>query len=151
MYIVTRSRVNDVMLSSMWCNWHCQSVCLHVDSLSGHVTRCCVCLDFCGFVVSTRCGSFSQSRLLLWERDAVHLQQAIDRQIDTHTSVSPLSAVVLRAFAKFLKATISFVKAVRPSAWNNSAPTGRMLMKFYAWVLRKICRENSSFVKIRQE
>jgi len=42
---------------------------------------------------------------------------------------------VLGAFAKLRKATISFVTSVchlsvRPSAWNNSAPTGRVFMKF---------------------
>jgi len=38
------------------------------------------------------------------------------------------------AFAKLRGATISFVMcvslSVRPSAWNNSAPTGRIFMKF---------------------
>jgi len=33
----------------------------------------------------------------------------------------------LRAFAKLLKATISFVMFVRLSAWNKSAPTGQLL------------------------
>jgi len=28
------------------------------------------------------------------------------------------------------KVTISFVMSVRPSAWNNSAPTGRIFIKF---------------------
>jgi len=28
------------------------------------------------------------------------------------------------------KATISFVMLVRPSAWNNSAPTGQSFKKF---------------------
>jgi hypothetical protein len=27
------------------------------------------------------------------------------------------------------KATISFIMSVRPSSWNNSAPTGRIFMK----------------------
>ena len=36
----------------------------------------------------------------------------------------------LGAFAKFGKSTVSFVKSVRPSAWNNSAPTGRIFLKF---------------------
>jgi hypothetical protein len=40
----------------------------------------------------------------------------------------------LGAFAKLRKATISFVTyvclSVRPSAWNNSAPTGRVLITF---------------------
>jgi hypothetical protein len=34
------------------------------------------------------------------------------------------------AFAKLRKATISFVMSVRPSTWNNSAPTGRIFIKF---------------------
>jgi hypothetical protein len=38
----------------------------------------------------------------------------------------------LGAFAKLRKAAISFVMSVSvcPSAWNNSAPTGRIFMKF---------------------
>ena len=35
----------------------------------------------------------------------------------------------LGAFAKIAK-SISFVMSVRVSAWNNSAPTGRILFKF---------------------
>jgi len=42
------------------------------------------------------------------------------------------------AFAKLRKATISFFTSVclsvRPSVRNNSAPTGRIFMKFYMWV-----------------
>jgi hypothetical protein len=37
---------------------------------------------------------------------------------------------VLGAFAKLRKRAGSFVMSVRPSAWNNSAPTGRIFMKF---------------------
>ena len=37
--------------------------------------------------------------------------------------------ILLGAFAKLRKATISSIMSVRPSAWNNSAPTGRILMK----------------------
>ena len=37
----------------------------------------------------------------------------------------------LRRFRKLRKATISFVMSVRPSALKNSAPIGRMFMKFY--------------------
>jgi len=36
----------------------------------------------------------------------------------------------LGAFAKLRKAAISFVMSVRLSAWNNSAPTGRIFIKF---------------------
>jgi hypothetical protein len=66
-----------------------------------------------------------------------------DRSTDRLTI--PLSG----AFAKLRKATISFVMSVRPSAWNKSAPTGRIFMKFGEF--SKICCENSGFVKIWQE
>jgi hypothetical protein len=36
----------------------------------------------------------------------------------------------LGVFAKLQRATLSFIVSVRPSAWNNSAPTGQFLMKF---------------------
>ena len=66
---------------------------------------------------------------------------------------------VLGAFVKLQKATISFVMSVcfsvppsvRPSAWNNSALTGRILMKFRIWVFFEICEKISSFVRIWQE
>ena len=70
----------------------------------------------------------------------------------------------LGAFAKLPKSNIIFVKSVRPSVclsiclsvclavylppWNNSAPTGRIFMKFGISYFSKICRENSSFSKI---
>jgi len=41
---------------------------------------------------------------------------------------------LLGAFAKFRKATIYFVMSVRLSAWKNSAPTGRIFMKFHFWL-----------------
>jgi hypothetical protein len=41
---------------------------------------------------------------------------------------------VLCAFAKLLKTTISFVMSVCPSVWDNSAPTGRIFMKFGIWL-----------------
>ena len=36
----------------------------------------------------------------------------------------------LRAFVKLRKATVISVVSVLPSAWNNSAPTGRIFIKF---------------------
>jgi len=36
----------------------------------------------------------------------------------------------LGAFTKFWKATITFVLSICRSPWNNSAPTGRIFMKF---------------------
>jgi hypothetical protein len=57
----------------------------------------------------------------------------------------PHTVVVLResekrflgAFAELRKATVSFVTSFCPSiclsAWNNTAPSGRIFMKFYIW------------------
>jgi hypothetical protein len=43
---------------------------------------------------------------------------------------------LLDAFRKLPKASISFIMSVclsiRPSAWNNSAPTGLFFVKFYS-------------------
>jgi hypothetical protein len=56
---------------------------------------------------------------------------------------------------KVRKATISFVMPVcpfvRPSAWNNSTPTGRIWMKFHFWAFVQNHRENSSVIKIGQD
>ena len=40
----------------------------------------------------------------------------------------------LRRVRSIAKSDYSFVMPVRPSSWNNSAPTGRILMKFDIWV-----------------
>jgi len=40
----------------------------------------------------------------------------------------------LGAFAKSRTATFRFVMPACPSAWNNSAPTGGILMKFDIWI-----------------
>jgi len=53
----------------------------------------------------------------------------------------------LGAFAKLRKATISFVMSVclsvrpsvRPPAWNSSAPTAWICMRFYILIFSKIC------------
>jgi hypothetical protein len=53
-------------------------------------------------------------------------------------SSQPNFYAFLGAFVKLRKATISFVMSVclslRLSAWENSAPTGRIFMKLYIWV-----------------
>ena len=44
------------------------------------------------------------------------------------------------------------LRHVRPPAWNNSAHTGRIFMKFNIWgFFSKICPENSSLIEIEQE
>jgi hypothetical protein len=62
----------------------------------------------------------------------------------------------LGAFAKLqkkkknnkIKSDYSFVMSVCPSAWNNSAPTGWIVMNLIFEYFWKICLENSSFIKI---
>jgi hypothetical protein len=58
----------------------------------------------------------------------------------------------LGAFAKLSKATSSFVYLlVCPPAWNISATTERIFMKFDIEDFQKICHENLIFVTIWQE
>jgi hypothetical protein len=55
---------------------------------------------------------------------------------------------VLRAFTKLRKATISFVMSDCPSVClgeNNSAPTGRIFMKFHIWVFFENLSTKSKF------
>ena len=55
------------------------------------------------------------------------------------------------ASAKLRKTTLSIVTSVSPSIrpfpWNNSTPTRQIFMDFLC-TFRKICRENSRFIKI---
>ena len=48
-----------------------------------------------------------------------------------HTGLGPTQSYFLGAFTKFHKTTITLVISVRSSAWNNSAPNGRISMRFY--------------------
>ena len=56
----------------------------------------------------------------------------------------------LGAVAKLSKATVSFVMSVSLYAWNNSASPWTDFDKIL-YFFSKICRENSSFMKVRQE
>ena len=44
---------------------------------------------------------------------------------------------ILGTFTKLQKVTISFVMSVRPTTWNNSVPTGQIVMKFDIGLLFK--------------
>ena len=57
------------------------------------------------------------------------------------------NAELLGALEKLRKATIS-VMSVCPSAQNTSTPTGRIFITFYMSIFLKICRGNSSLIKI---
>jgi hypothetical protein len=52
------------------------------------------------------------------------------------------------AFAVLCKVTVSFVLSVRPFTWNTAVPAGQMFMKLSIEKKKKICSENSSFIKI---
>jgi len=56
----------------------------------------------------------------------------------------------LGAFAKLRKATISFVMSVRTQG-TTRLPLDRFSWNFICNDSSKICRENSSFIKIGQE
>jgi len=49
--------------------------------------------------------------------------------------------IFLGAFVKLRKATISLVRSVCPSEWNNSAPIRRIFMKYDIWIFLKISRK----------
>ena len=52
------------------------------------------------------------------------------------------SYIFLGAFAKLRRIAIGFVMSVRPSAWNNSAPSARIFMKFYTGITFRKSVEN---------
>ena len=52
-----------------------------------------------------------------------------------------LSKNNLFIFAKLQQAAVRFVVSIHLSAWNNSAPTGRIMMKFDICVFSIMCRE----------
>ena len=90
--------------------------------------------------------------------EVLHLIHAVShvKQNPAYLSVHHLLCrYFLGAFAKLRKDTTNSAMSVRPSvrrpAWNNSAPTGRILMKVNIEDLSKKRRENSSVFKSRQE
>ena len=68
--------------------------------------------------------------------------------------VTPIVKVISLEVIMFCRDQIfgAFFISVRPSECNNSASTGRFWKYFIfeLFFLKKICRENSSFIKIRQ-
>jgi len=68
--------------------------------------------------------------------------------------MDPAHLSSLSVFAKLRKATVTFIMSVCLSVrlsfalqWTNSAPTGRIFMKFCLIFFSKIFRENSSLIK----
>jgi hypothetical protein len=70
-------------------------------------------------------------------------------------SVSPLIRRFLGPCANLRKTIVGFVMSVYLSvglsAWNNSAPTGRIFIKFNIWRFFRKNVEKISFFKIRQK
>jgi hypothetical protein len=65
------------------------------------------------------------------------LREGGDAQTPDHWDTNDLAKFhngFLDAFATLRKATVSFVMSFCLSAWNNSAPTGRICMNLYVWV-----------------
>jgi hypothetical protein len=67
------------------------------------------------------------------------LLYAISESADLR-AIALLLSVFPGTFAELRKETVSFVMSVCPSAWNNSAPTGRIFMKlkFFENLSRKL-------------
>ena len=57
----------------------------------------------------------------------------------------------IRRVRKIAKSNLPSCPSTCSPAWKNSAPTGRIFIKFDIWVFSEICRLNSSFIKIWQE
>jgi len=62
---------------------------------------------------------------------STHSLKPRTRYYALRVSLLKSSYLFLDAFVKLRKVTLSFIMSVRPSAWNNLAPTGRILVKFY--------------------
>ena len=61
-----------------------------------------------------------------------------------------ITTTFLGAFAELRKATISFVMSVRPRG-TTRLPLDGFWLNLLLELFSKICRQNSSFIKIRQE
>jgi len=83
-----------------------------------------------GFFLSKRVTSYNTGQLIL----NLTILNNTQRKTMYYSHTVFLSALLLEVFAKSWKATISLIMSVRlpihSSARNNSAPTGRIFMKF---------------------
>ena len=81
---------------------------------------------------------------IMWEKYNISFQFSIFLQIapveDSHS--------VCIYYKKWAFVWYFMKNLLLKTACNNSAPTGRIFIKFDIWVRFKICLENSSFIKI---
>jgi len=116
------------------------------------IGQCLVCYCECG---SPSVPVTAVSWMLSVSAQALHA--ALYRSIYSLLTWSSLGTLqgFLGVFEKFRRATISFVMSncpsVRPSTWNNSAPTGRIFTKFHICVIFEVYRKYSNFIKMWQE
>jgi hypothetical protein len=89
---------------------------------------------------------------MAWQRNGAQIPGRLVVRATKFCVVAPsifsVIIAVLGAFATLREVTIRFM-SVRPPAQNTSTPAERILIKFE--LSSKICRQNSSFIKIRQE
>ena len=119
------------------------------------------------FVDSFRAGAY-----VMYLRNSVPIATLDGTSMQSVILVSDFKDFFLGAFAKLRIATISFGMSVRPSAWNNSGPTGWIFMKFciyiffenlprksplhgFSWnfifvYFSKICTENSHYMDFHE-
>jgi hypothetical protein len=67
------------------------------------------------------------------------------------TSCWNASPAIFGCVHKIAKKRLLTLSSVCPSAWNNSAATGHICMKFYIWTSFTNLPKNSSFMKIWPE
>ena len=72
-----------------------------------------------------------RGKLKYWEKSLFHwpFQSPIPRAFLCHVVARFLNETFLCVLAKLRNVTIRFVLSVSPSAWNNSAPIGRIVIK----------------------
>ena len=104
------------------------------------------------------CGQYSERKRLAlraWPRcqDPVRTNR-VERDTGTSAIACGLPAAVTRwaRSQNCEKRLFASCLSVRPSAWNDSAPTGRILHEIWDLrILSKILREYPGFIKIGQE
>jgi hypothetical protein len=94
----------------------------------------------------------------LWRQEYASCQDnCVSVDWDSEGSFTQTAAPFLKAWWQkgekwlFASLCLSFCLSVYLSAPNNSAPLGRIFMRFETWGVFEIFRENSSFIKIWQE
>jgi hypothetical protein len=113
-------------------------VCADIDII------CCVAL---GKTLNRREGYAESRNFCLWFYKFIVLKKSFivsvelnfyERMVGVKYVAFVRQFYILRSFANLRSASVSIIMSVRPFArppeWNNSAPTGRIFMKFYTGI-----------------